>query len=243
MDKDQLIDKLFAVGAHFGYPASRRHPSLASFIYGTKGGTELFDLEKTAQCFENALDFTKKLASERKTILFVGGKAEARGAIKRAAERLNLPYVASRWIGGTLSNFSEIKRRLARLSDLTTMREKGELAKFTKRERLLIDRDIVDLEAMFGGLKGMQKLPDALMIVDPRAEEGAAREAKLFNIPVIALMNSDCDKSLVTYPIPANDASLQTITFVLDSIAQTYIDNLAPLAAPTAAAPAEEAKA
>ncbi len=243
MDKDQMIDKLFAVGAHFGYPASRRHPSLAPFIYGSKGGTELFDLEKTAQCFENALDFTKKLAGERKTILFVGGKAEARGAVKRVAERLNLPYVASRWIGGTLSNFSEIKKRLARLSDLTTMREKGELTKFTKRERLLIDRDIIDLEAMFGGLKGMQKLPDALMIVDPRAEEGAAKEAKLFNIPVIALMNSDCDKSLVTYPIPANDASLQTITFVLDSIAQAYIDNLAPAVAPAAPAEAQEAKA
>ena len=242
MDKEQMIDKLFAVGAHFGYAPSRRHPSLASFIYGSKGGTELFDLEKTAVCFESALEFVKKLASERKTILFVGGKAEARGAVKRTAERLNLPFVASRWIGGTLSNFSEIKKRLARLSDLTEMREKGELSKFTKRERLLIDRDIVDLEAMFGGLKGMTKLPDALMIVDPRAEEGAAKEAKLFNIPVIALMNSDCDKSLVTHPIPANDASLQSITFILDAIAQTYIDNLAPLTAPTLATE-HEAKA
>ena len=243
MDKEQMIDKLFAVGAHFGYAPSRRHPSLASFIYGQKGGTELFDLEKTAVCFESALEFVKKLASERKIILFIGGKAEARGAVKRTAERLNLPFVASRWIGGTLSNFSEIKKRLARLSDLTTMREKGELAKFTKRERLLIDRDIVDLEAMFGGLKGMTKLPDALMIIDPRAEEGAAKEAKLFNIPVIALMNSDCDKSLVTYPIPANDASLQSITFILDAIAQVYIDNLAPLAVPALATDTHEAKA
>lgn len=243
MNKDQVIEQLFAVGAHFGYAPSRRHPSLASFIYGSKGGTELFDLEKTAQCFENALDFTKKLASERKVILLVGGKAEARGAVKRTAERMNLPYVASRWIGGTLSNFSEIKRRLGRLTDLTTMREAGELSKFTKRERLLIDRDIVDLEAMFGGLKGMTKLPDALFIVDPRAEEGAAKEAKLFNIPVIALMNSDCDKKLITYPIPANDASLQSITYILDAVAQTYLDNLAPLTAPTVASEAHEAKA
>ncbi|HVV39034.1 MAG TPA: 30S ribosomal protein S2 [Candidatus Paceibacterota bacterium] len=243
MNKDQIIEQLFAVGAHFGYPASRRHPSVASFIYGSKGGTELFDLEKTAICFEDALAFVKKLASERKTILMVGGKAEARGAVKRTAERMNVPYVASRWIGGTLSNFSEIKRRLSRLTDLTEMREKGELAKFTKRERLLIDRDIVDLEAMFGGLRGLSKLPDALVIVDPRAEEGAAKEAKLFNIPVIALMNSDCDKRLVTYPIPANDASLQTITYVLDAIAQTYIDNLAPMTAPSVASEMHEAKA
>ena len=243
MEKDQLIEQLFAVGAHFGYAPSRRQPSMARFIYGAKGGTELFDLEKTAACLEDALAYVKKLASERKTILFVGGKAEARGAVKRTAERLNLPFVASRWIGGTLTNFSEIKRRLGRLTDLTTMRETGELAKFTKRERLLIDREIVDLEAMFGGLKGMTKLPDALMIVDSRAEEGAAKEAKLFNIPVIALMNSDCDRSLVTYPIPANDASLQSIAFVLDAIAQTYLDNLGPLAPAPTPAEVHEAKA
>ena len=237
MEKDQLIDKLFAVGAHFGYSPSRRHPSLASFIYGQKGGTELFDLEKTAKCLEDATAFIKSLAEARKVILFIGGKAEARGAVERTAQRLNLPYVASRWIGGTLTNFSEIKKRLARLADLTSMREKGELAKFTKRERLLIDRDIVDLEAMFGGLKGMTKLPDALMIVDPRAEDGAVKEAKLFNIPVIALMNSDCDKSLIAYPIPANDASVENITFVLDTLSKTYADNLAP--APAAAATQE----
>jgi small subunit ribosomal protein S2 len=135
--------------------------------------------------FRNALGFIKKLASERKTVLFVGGKAEARGALKRVAERLNQPYSAGRWIGGTLTNFSEIKRRLARLSDLTTMREKGELAKFTKRERLLIDREITDLENMFGGLRGLNKLPDALVIVDPRQEEVAAAEAKKLNIPIV----------------------------------------------------------
>lgn len=233
MEKDQIIEKLFAVGAHFGYSPSRRHPSLASFIYGAKGGTELFDLEKTATCLEDALAFVKSLALERKTILFVGGKAEARGPLKRVAERLGLPYVASRWIGGTLTNFSEIRKRLNRLQELTEMREKGELAKFTKHERLLIDRDIVDLEAMFGGLKGMTKLPDALMIVDPRAEEGAAKEAKLFTIPVIALMNSDCDRQFTTHPIPANDASVDNITFILDKIGEAYADNLAP--APQAA--------
>lgn len=240
MEKDTIIEKLFAVGAHFGYAPSRRHPSVARYIYGSKGGTELFDLEKTAVCFEDALAFVKKLAQDRKVILFVGGKAEARGAVQRVAERLNLPFVASRWIGGTLTNFSEIKKRLGRLADLTSEREKGELGKYTKLERLLIDRDITDLENMFGGLRGMTKLPDALMIVDPRQEDGAVKEAHLFNIPVIALMNSDCDRSLIVHPIPANDASMSSITFILDAVAQTYTDNLAP--APTAPAPAEEVK-
>ncbi|HVZ76287.1 MAG TPA: 30S ribosomal protein S2 [Candidatus Paceibacterota bacterium] len=238
MDKNQLIDKLFTVGAHFGYSPSRRHPSQASFIYGEKGGTEVFDLEKTAACLDTALSFVKSLAAERKTILFVGGKAEARGAVKRTAERINAPYVASRWIGGTLTNFSEIKRRLGRLSEITTMREKGELAKFTKRERLLIDREANDLELMFGGLKGVTKLPDALMIVDPRQEDAAVKEAAKFTIPVIALMNSDCDRTNIAYPVPGNDASQETITFVLDEVAKVYMDNLAPEKAPQ---PAEAA--
>lgn len=230
MEKQQLIDKLFSVGAHFGYGPSRRHPSLKSFIFGAKGGTELFDLEKTAEVLTEALAFVQKLASERKVVLFVGGKAEARGAIKRIALRLNQPYVASRWIGGTLTNFSEIRKRLAHLADLAEKREKGELAKFTKRERLLIDREIADLEAMFGGLKGMQKIPDALVIVDPRHEKSAVEEAKLLRVPMVALMNSDCDRAGIAYPIPGNDASIASINLVLDEIAKTYEVHLAPAA-------------
>jgi small subunit ribosomal protein S2 len=111
-EQKSLIDTLFKLGAHFGYAPSRRHPSVAPYIFGTKGGTELFDLEQTAESLGSALEFVKTMAGSRKTILFVGGKAEAREPLKRAAERLNLPYVASRWIGGTLTNFSEIKKRL-----------------------------------------------------------------------------------------------------------------------------------
>lgn len=238
-----MIDKLFSVGAHFAYAPSRRHPSLAPFIFGQKGGTELFDLEKTASCLEDALAYVQKLASERKVILFVSGKAEARGALERAAQRLNLPYCASRWIGGSLTNFPEIRKRLARLQELTDMREKGELAKFTKLERLLIDREITDLENMFGGLRGMSKLPDALFVIDPRQEKGAVEEAVLLNIPVIALMNSDCDKSKITHPIPGNDASLQTIEFTLEEIAKTYADNLAAPAPDASDTNAEPARA
>jgi len=236
-ENETLIDKLFSVGAHFAYAPSRRHPSVAPYIFGAKGGTELFDLERTAACIEQALAFVQSLAQARKTILFVGGKAEAREALTRAAERLNQPYVASRWIGGTLTNFSEIKKRVNRLTELSDLREKGELAKFTKRERLLIDREIVDLDHMFGGLRGMQKLPDALFVVDPKLEHGAVEEARQLNIPVVALLNSDCNKTLVTYPIPANDASLQSIAYILGEVAKTYESNLgaAPEPAPAAA--------
>ena len=231
-ETNPIIDKLFSAGAHFGYAPSRRHPSVSGYIFGAKGGVELFDLEQTAGLLAAAKEFVKKLAGERKTILFVGGKAEAREALKRAAEWLNQPYCATRWIGGTLTNFSEIKKRLARLEELSSMREKGELAKFTKLERLLIDREITELEATFGGLRGMHKLPDAVFIVDPRKESIAVSEAVQLNIPIIALLNSDCDRSSIAHPIPANDASRETLAVVLDELTKTYADNLAPVAAP-----------
>lgn len=236
--KNPVIDKLFSVGAHFGYSPSRRHPSVSKYIFGAKGGVELFDLEQVAKLLADSLEFVAKLASERKVILFVGGKAEAREALKRAAERLNLPYSAGRWIGGSITNFGEIKRRLNRLDELTLMREKGELAKFTKKERLLIDREIADLESMFGGLKGMTRNPDALFVIDPKQESGAVAEARQLNIPVIALMNSDCDRSLVTHPIPGNDAAREVIQYVLGEVVDTYEKALAPIASAAPIAPA-----
>ncbi len=236
-DKNPVIDKLFSVGAHFGYSPSRRHPSTSKYIFGAKGGVELFDLEQVAALLSASLEFVAKLASERKVILFVGGKAEAREALKRAAERLNLPYSASRWIGGSLTNFGEIKRRLNRLDELTDMREKGELAKFTKKERLLIDREITELEGMFGGLKGMTRNPDALFVIDPKQESIAVAEANQLNIPVIALMNSDCDRALVSHPIPGNDAAREVIQYVLGEVADTYEKSLAPIAPAAVAAP------
>lgn len=237
MEKQAIIDKLFSVGAHFGYAPSRRHPSTVGYIFGAKGGTELFDLEQTAQCLESALGFVAKLAAERKTILFVGSKAEAREALTRTAERLNQPYVAGRWIGGSLTNFQEIKKRLGRLQEIVDMREKGELAKFTKKERLLIDREASELERMFGGLKGLTRMPDAMFVVDSKQESGAVAEARQLNIPVIALLNTDCDRTLITYPIPANDASMQSITLVLDEVSKAYAENLG--AVPTPTTPAE----
>jgi small subunit ribosomal protein S2 len=225
-ETNPIIDKLFGAGAHFGYAPSRRHPSTSGYIFGVKGGVELFDLEQTAGLLDAAKDFIKQLTAERKTILFVGGKAEAREAISRAAEKLGAPYCAGRWIGGSLTNFSEIKKRLSRLEELSNMREKGELAKFTKLERLLIDREITELQNMFGGLRGMHKLPDAVFIVDPRKESIALAEAVQLNIPVIALLNSDCDRSSVEYPIPANDASRETLSIVLDELTKTYLENI-----------------
>lgn len=235
-----MIEKLFSVGAHFGYAPRYRHPSTKHFIYGAKGGFELIDLEQTASALERAKAFLKETAAARKQVLFVGSKAEASQALKRAAQRVGEPYVSSRFIGGTLTNFSEIKKRLSRLAELTEMKEKGELAKFTKLERLLIERQMQGLTATFGGLRGMERLPGALVVVDPKRENIAVEEAKALRIPVVALLNTDCDASGISYPVPANDANTASIALILDELAAAVragIDTPAPVAAP---APTEE---
>jgi|SRR6185503_19331879 len=229
MSNNPLIEKLFSVGAHFGYSPSRRHPSVRKYIFGSKGTAELFDLEQTATCLNDALAFVQSLAAERKVLLFVSSKAEARESVRKEAEKIAAPFVASRWIGGTLSNFPEIKKRINRLAELSDMKEKGELAaRFTKKERVLIDREITDLDTMFGGLRSMQKLPDALFIVDPKQEQIAVKEAVKMGIPVIALLNNDCDASNITYPIPGNDASVASLSYIVAEVAKTYAAHQGP---------------
>lgn len=235
----EMIDKLFAVGAHFGYSPSRRHPTAARFIFGAKGGVEIIDLEKTAERLEEAKTFLKELAASRRQILFVGGKAEASSALVRAAERAGQPYVAGRFIGGTLTNFKEIQKRLARLGELMETKEKGELAKFTKKERLLIDREIEDLTRMFGGLRGMELLPGALFVVDPKREHIAVTEANALGIPVVALLNTDCDAGVIAHPIPGNDANAAAIAYVLEEATKSIAQGLeAP--APASVPPGQE---
>src|SRR3989344_5543726 len=151
-----IFNALFSVGAHFGFVKSRRHPSAKPFIFGSKNNLEIFDLGKTSKELEKALTFVGEKGKEAVSGLWVGGKNEAREAVKKAGLELEMPYVAGRWIGGTLSNFSEIKKRIARLEDLTNQKEKGELAKYTKKERLLIDRDIAKLTIYFGGLSRLK---------------------------------------------------------------------------------------
>lgn len=232
-----LIEKLFSVGAHLGYSPSRRHPAISKYVFGAKGGVELIDLEQTAKCLEEALEFVKSMARERKTVLFVSGKAEARGAVERIARRLAQPYVSGRWIGGTLTNFSEINKRLSRLEEIATMRETGEIAKFTKLERLLIDREYTDLETMYGGLRGMAGIPQALVVVDPRAEHTAVAEAVKLGLPVVALLNTDCNTAGIAYPVPCNDASRHAIELILEEIAAAFEAGTLEAAKP----PSEEA--
>jgi small subunit ribosomal protein S2 len=226
MKQNALVEGLFKVGAHFGYSRSRRHPSTSPFIFGVKNRVEIFDLEKTSEKLVVAKEFIKKLAQEGKKVLFVGNKNEAREAITREASAIEMPYVSLRWVGGTLTNFPEIRRRIEKYEDLSSKREKGELGKYTKKERLLIDREIANLEKSFLGIVSLKEMPGAIVMVDSKKEDIALAEAKTQGIPVVAICGSDCNLKDVDYAIPANDASKASIEFLVKELAQAYQDGV-----------------
>jgi small subunit ribosomal protein S2 len=216
------IDSMFQAGAHFAFSKSRRHPSVAPFIFGVKNKVEIFDLEKTTTLLEDAKHFIKNLGKDGKMILFVGGKSEARNAVKNGALSLGMPFVDGRWLGGTLTNFAQLRKRVEKMEKLTQEREKGELTKYTKKERLLIDREIAKLERFFSGIVSMKELPKALFVIDPKKEKNAVKEAQDMKIPVIALLGSDCNMKEVTNPIVGNDASETSIQFFVNEITKAY---------------------
>lgn len=218
------IQTLFSAGTHFGYARTRRHPTAAPYLFGTKDHTDIFDLEETVKRLDTAVAFVSALAAGGKQVLFVGGKHEVISIVRNSAERAGQPFVAGRWIGGTLTNFKGIRKRIERLLKLTDEREKGELEKYTKKERLLIDREIIELTARFGGLVSMADLPSALFVVDTRHEDTAVKEATQLGIPVIGLASSDCDFSLIQYPIPGNDTSVRSVRHVVEAIADAYAE-------------------
>jgi len=219
---NDVLDAMFQAGAHFGYTKSRRNASVVNYIFGSKNKTDIIDLEKTAESLVKAKEFVTAIARLGKQVLFVGGKSEAKNFIKDGAMSIDMPYVSGRWIGGALTNAVEIKKRVAKFEDLERQKEKGELSKYTKRERLLIDKEIENLEEMFLGIVGMKELPKALFIVDPKKENIAVAEAKKMNIPVIALANTDCDIKVVDYPIVGNDSSTTSISFFVSEMVKAY---------------------
>ncbi len=216
------IDAMFSVGAHFGYIKSRRHPTTAPFIFGRKNNVEIFDLEKTEKQLEEVKTYIASIAKTGGRILFVGGKREAQSAIKEAAEKIDMPYVAGRWIGGTLTNFTEIRKRIDHYTKLLSQKEKGELVKYKKKERLLIDREIAKLEERFSGIVSMDKKPAALFIIDADKEHIAREEALQTGVPIISLANTDCDYSKIDYVIPGNDSSVDSIKFFLNEVVESY---------------------
>ncbi len=213
-------------GVHFGYSSTTLNPKMKPFIFAYRSNTEIFDLEKTLNQLELAKEFLKILGKEKKPILFVGTKKEIKESTESFARESNVPYVTERWLGGILTNFKEIKNRIDYLNDLYKKRESGDLEKYTKKERLQIERKITKLNKYLVGLKQCQSLPAALIVIDSNYEETAVSEAKKTKIPLIIIMNSDCDPEDADYPIPANDSSASSINFLLRELVDAYKEGL-----------------
>lgn len=220
------IEEMFDAGVHYGYGKSRRHPSVSKYIYATKNNGDIIDIEQTSTLLTEAHEYVKDLGAHKKVILFVGTKPEAKEIIRRAAESLDMPYVVERWIGGTLSNFTEIKKRIAVLETYHKDSKDGELNKYTKKERTVLAKKIEKLDKYYGGLLGLKKAPDAIFIIDAKQEHIAATEARKENVTVISLINSDSDIKHINYPIIGNDASMPAIKLITNTIVRSYKDGL-----------------
>jgi len=223
---DKELEEMFRAGLHFGYSRSRRHPRMSAYIYGIKNNVEVFDLEKTKTMLSGAEGFLKKLGEGGKSVLWVGTKPSLKFLVAEVGKELGHPFVAERWLGGTLTNAKVIRERLKYFEDLKSKQQGGELEKYTKKEQLDISREISKLERYLSGLVGLKNEIDAMVVVDPGEERTAFREAVKVKLPVIAVLSSDNDPAEVLYPIPANDTSPSSVGFILKRLAAAYREGL-----------------
>lgn len=213
------LEELLDAGAHFGHQARRWNPKMKPYLYGVQDGIHIFDLTKTKEELEKALEFLSQCQKEGKVVLFVGTKKQSREKTKEVAEALNQPYVIERWLGGTITNFEVMKRSLDKLSEMKQKMAAREYeGKYTKKEILLLDREIARLERFFGGIAALTKIPDVLFIVDTKKESGAVHEAIQKKIAVVGIVDSNADPEIIDYPIPMNDDASKAISYVLDLV-------------------------
>jgi len=208
-------------GLHFGHRTSRVHPKMKPYLFGVRNGVHLIDLEKTAEKLKEALAFIRQLISEDKTLLLIGTKVQVKELVKSTAKECGLPYVAERWLGGTFTNFETIKKRIDYFKNLEKKKAGGELEKYTKKERIEIDKELKDLETKVGGIKELTKLPDAIFVLDMIKDKLAVKEAKSKGVKVIALCDTNCDPTLVDYPVPSNDDAISAVKYILDKVKET----------------------
>jgi small subunit ribosomal protein S2 len=212
------LEELLNSGAHFGHQTKRWNPKMEEYLYGSENGVHIFDLTKTKPLLEEALEFLSKAYSEGKTILLLGTKKQIKDKVAEVGEALHIPFVNERWLGGTISNFSQMQKSLKKMEEMKVNMADGNYNKFTKKERLLIDREITRLERFFGGIKDLQKVPDVLFVVDTKRESGAVYEANAAKVKVVGIVDSNSDPDLVDYPIPMNDDASKALEYVLDLV-------------------------
>ena len=218
------IKQLLEAGVHFGHHTRRWNPKMSQYIFTERNGIYIIDLQKTVKKFEEAYMFVRDLSTEKGTILFVGTKKQAADAIKEEAERCGQYYVNMRWPGGMLTNFKTIKRSIARLKALEKMAEDGTFDLLPKKEVAALNKEKTDLEKSYGGIKTMETLPSCVFIVDPRKERNAVLEAKKLGIPVVAIVDTNCDPDDADYVIPGNDDAIRAIKLISSVLANAVIE-------------------
>lgn len=216
-------EEMAEAGLHFGHRASRIHPKMKPYIYGMRNTVHLIDLEKTAEEFKKALKFIRELISGNKILLLVGTKIQVKDLVKDVAKECDLLYINERWLGGTLTNFKTIKKRIEYFKELEEKKKKGELAKYTKKERAKIDQELRDLEIKFGGIKEMEGLPDAIFVLDMKKDALAVKEASKKGVKVIGIADTNVDPTLADYPIPANDDAISSVKYILDKVKEVIL--------------------
>jgi len=219
--------QMLEAGVHFGHQTRYWNPKMGPFIFGARGKIHIINLEKTLPLFQDAMNFVSSLAAKRGTILFVGTKRSARDSVKEEAERCSMPYMSMRWLGGTLTNFRTVKQSVGRLKELEAAETDGTFLKMVKHEVLGLRRERDKLLASLGGIKEMNRLPDALFVIDIGHENIAVQEAKKLGIPVIAVVDTNYDPSLVDYPIPGNDDAIRAVQLYVRAAADSVLEGKA----------------
>lgn len=221
------LKDLLEAGCHFGHQARRWNPKMDEYIFVKREGVHIFDLEITAKKLEEAMNFVRDLVKEGKEIVLVGTKRQASSILKEEAEKCGAPYVSNRWLGGTITNWDEIEKRIKLLKDLVEKKEKGEFKKYTKKENVLIDRDIARLTRFLGGLKNLKKIPEAVFVIDVSKEHAVVKEAKIKEVSVVGVVDTNSDPDNVDYIIPVNDDAVSSLKLVISKITQAYGDGKA----------------
>ena len=216
------LEDLLRSGVHFGHLSRRWNPKMRQYIFLERNKIHIIDLKKTLDCLKTAHDAVQKIVAGRGEILFVSTKKQGKDIMQAEASRCGMPYITERWLGGTLTNFSTIKKSIRKLEQLEKMVHDGTAEKLTKKERLQIDREIEKMKKVFAGIQNMKRIPNAIFVVDTKKEEIAVKEAKKLNIPIFAIVDTNCDPDVVEYPIPGNDDSTKSIGL----ITKTLVDGI-----------------
>ena len=234
--------QMIEAGAHFGHQTRRWNPKMKRFIFGERNGIYIIDLDQTLSRVETAYNFVRDMAADGGTILFVGTKKQAQDPVREAADRCNMPYVNERWLGGMLTNFGTISKRVGKMLELERQKEIGEFEVMIKKEALLLDRELTKLQRNLGGLRSMTKAPDAIFVLDTKKEHIAVTEANKLGIPVVAVVDTNVDPDSIQYPIPGNDDAIRANSLFANVIAEAvlegaYVASRRPSAAPVIPAP------